>query len=129
MLRQDGTLAIADFGVAKQVSMLITDTGDGDIVGTPYYLSPEQAQGHSIDARCDLYSLGVLAYELLAGRKPYQAATARELLHLHIRAPVPPLPQAHRHLQPVINRMMAKDRGQRYASAQALLDHLDELGL
>jgi class 3 adenylate cyclase len=129
MLRQDGTLAIADFGVAKQVSMLITDTGDGDIVGTPYYLSPEQAQGHPIDARCDLYSLGVLAYEMLAGSKPYQAATARELLHLHIGAPVPQLPQPHRHLQPVIDRMMAKDREQRYASAQALLDHLAELGL
>lgn len=128
MLRQDGTLALADFGVAKQVSMLITDTGAGDIVGTPYYLSPEQAMGQPVDARCDLYSLGVLAYELLTGRKPYDAGTAEELLNLHVSAPVPLLPSPHERLQPVLQRMMAKDRDQRYPSAQSLLDDLQQYG-
>ena len=129
MLRQDGSLALADFGVAKQVSMKITDTGDGDIVGTPYYLSPEQALGQPVDARCDMYSLGVLAYELLAGRKPYHATSAQELLHLHVHAPVPLLPPQHAHLQHVMESMMAKDREQRYPSARLLLDDLAQLGM
>ncbi|MGV3572323.1 MAG: protein kinase domain-containing protein [Ramlibacter sp.] len=129
MLRQDGSLALADFGVAKQVSMKITDTGDGDIVGTPYYLSPEQALGQPVDARCDMYSLGVLAYELLTGRKPYHAPSAQELLHMHIHAPVPLLPPEHQHLQAVLEGLMAKDREQRYPSGQTLLDDLARTGL
>jgi len=129
MLRQDGTLALADFGVAKQVSMKITDTGDGDIVGTPYYLSPEQALGQPVDARCDMYSLGVLAYELLTGRKPYHASSAQELLHQHISAPVPMLPADHAHLQHVLEGLMAKDRNQRYPDAGTLLADLAQMGL
>lgn len=129
MLRQDGTLALADFGVAKQVQMKITDTGDGDIVGTPYYLSPEQALGQPVDARCDMYSLGVLAFELLTGRKPYHASSAQELLYQHINAPVPLLPPDHQHLQAVLESMMAKKREERYPSAQHLLDDLAQMGL
>jgi class 3 adenylate cyclase len=129
MLRQDGSLALADFGVAKQVSMKITDTGDGDIVGTPYYLSPEQALGHPVDARCDIYSLGVLAYELLTGRKPYHAGSAQELLRMHVQDPVPLLPPEHAQLQAVMESMMAKDREQRYPSAATLLQDLAQMGL
>jgi serine/threonine protein kinase len=129
MLRQDGSLAIADFGVAKQVVMKITDTGAGDIVGTPYYLSPEQALGRPVDARCDIYSLGVLAYELLTGRKPYHASSAQELLRMHVHEPVPLLPLELAHLQPVMESLMAKDLEQRYPSAQALLDDLAQMGL
>jgi len=127
MMRQDGMVAIADFGIAKQVSMNITDTGAGDIVGTPYYLSPEQALGKPVDARCDIYSLGVLAYEMLTGTKPYHAETARELLLQHVNAPVPALPAAHHRFQPVLDKMMAKDPAQRYESAAALLDALGGL--
>jgi len=129
MLRRDNSLALADFGVAKQVSMLITDTGDGDIVGTPYYISPEQALGHAVDARCDIYSLGVMVYEMLAGRKPYRARSVRELLNMHVHAPVPRLPPAHAHLQTVVLQMMAKKLERRYPSAQALLDDLEARGL
>ncbi|MDB5956160.1 protein kinase [Ramlibacter sp.] len=129
MLRQDGSLALADFGVAKQVSMKITDTGDGDIVGTPYYLSPEQALGHTVDARCDIYSLGVLAYELLTGRKPYHAGSAHELLRMHVQDPVPLLPPEHAQLQAVMESMMAKDREQRYPDAATLLHDLAQMGL
>lgn len=127
MLRQDGILAIADFGIAKTVGMQITDTGAGEVVGTPYYLSPEQALGHAVDARCDLYSLGVVAYEMLTGTKPYHAETARELLDLHAHAPVPTLPAAHQWFQPVLDKMLAKEPAQRYASATALLDDLNRL--
>ncbi|HYF42878.1 MAG TPA: protein kinase [Ramlibacter sp.] len=126
MMRDDGIVAIADFGVAKQVSMHLTDTGAGEIVGTPYYLSPEQALGKPVDPRCDLYSLGVMAYEMLAGRKPYHANTARELLALHVNAPVPRLPAQHQMLQPVLDRMMAKDPAERYGSATELLNALEK---
>jgi serine/threonine-protein kinase PpkA len=129
MLRKDGSLALADFGVAKQVSMLITDTGDGDIVGTPYYISPEQALGQAVDARCDIYSLGVMVYEMLAGQKPYRARSVRELLNMHVHAPVPRLPAAHARLQTVVLQMMAKKLERRYPSAQALLDDLEARGL
>jgi class 3 adenylate cyclase len=125
MVRQDGTVAIADFGIAKQVAMRITDTGAGDIVGTPYYLSPEQAQGRRVDARCDLYSLGVLAFELLAGRKPYHAANTAELLQMHVSAPVPQLPSSVAHLQPVLEQLMAKNPADRFHSAAQLLDALE----
>ncbi|MDB5899098.1 MAG: response regulator, partial [Ramlibacter sp.] len=104
-------------------------TGDGDFVGTPYYLSPEQATGQVVDARCDLYSLGVLAFELLTGRKPYHANSAQELLNMHLHAPVPLLPPEHQHLQALMESMMAKDREQRYPSAQHLLDDLALMGL
>lgn len=128
MLRQDGILAITDFGIAKQVSMQITDTGSGDVVGTPYYLSPEQALGKPVDARCDFYSLGVMAYEMLTGAKPYYAKTVRELLQLHVNAPVPRLPAPHQWFQPVLDAMMAKDPAGRYDSATALLNDLNRLG-
>ena len=129
MFRQDGSLALADFGVAKQTSMKITDTGDGDIVGTPYYLSPEQALGQPVDARCDIYSLGVLAFELLTGRKPYHAGSAQELLRMHVQDPVPMLPPEHAALQAVMESMMAKEREQRYPSAKTLLADLAQMGL
>jgi serine/threonine-protein kinase PpkA len=127
MIRQDGTVAIADFGIAKQVSMEITDTGAGEIVGTPYYLSPEQALAKPVDARCDIYSLGVLAYEMLTGSKPYQAQTAQQLLQMHVDAPIPQLPSALQRLQPVLEKMMAKDPANRYESAAQLLDALERL--
>lgn len=128
MLRHDDTLALADFGVAKHVSMLITETAHGDIIGTPYYLSPEQALGKPVDARCDLYSLGIITYEMLMRAKPYHAATAQALLDLHINAPVPQLKAPYDILQPLLNRMMAKNRDQRYPSAQELLDELAGMG-
>jgi serine/threonine-protein kinase PpkA len=127
MIRQDGMVAIADFGIAKQVSMQITDTGAGEIVGTPYYLSPEQALGEPVDARCDIYSLGIVAYEMLTGHKPFQADSAQDLLRMHVRAPIPQLPAPLAHLQPVLDKMLAKDPGSRYQSAGALLDALEAL--
>jgi class 3 adenylate cyclase len=128
MMRQDGILAIADFGVAKQTAMHLTDTGAGEIVGTPYYLSPEQAMGRPVDQRCDIYSLGVMAYEMFTGGKPYRASTAEALLDLHIQAPVPLLPPQVAWFQGVLDRMMAKDPEQRFANASELLDALTELG-
>jgi serine/threonine protein kinase len=127
MLRKDGSLALADFGIAKHVSMSITDTAHGDIVGTPYYLSPEQAAGRPVDQRCDLYSLGVIFYEMLTGRKPYRADSVEGLLDLHANGPVPRLHAVHERLQPLLDRLMAKDCAQRYQDARELLADLARL--
>jgi class 3 adenylate cyclase len=127
MLRADGLLALTDFGVAKQTSMKLTDTGAGEIVGTPYYISPEQILAEPVGPRCDIYSLGVMAYEMLTGQKPYKASSAQALLEMHVHAPVPQLPPQHKRLQPLLDRMMAKDPSQRFASATEVLDALEEL--
>jgi serine/threonine-protein kinase PpkA len=129
MLRVDGTLALGDFGIAKHTSITMTDTSHGSVVGTPYYLSPEQATGDPVDRRCDLYSLGVIFYEMLTGSKPYRAQTPRELLDLHVNGPVPLLRPPYDGLQPLLDRLMAKNREERYANAQEFLDDLARLGL
>jgi serine/threonine-protein kinase PpkA len=124
LVRDDGIVALTDFGIAKHVGMLITDTGAGDVVGTPYYLSPEQAMGNRVDARADLYSLGVMLFEMLTGTKPYHAESARELLRKHVEEPVPELPAALQWCQPLLDRLMAKEPQQRCESASRLLEEL-----
>jgi len=125
LVRDDGIVALTDFGIAKHVEMLITDTGAGDVVGTPYYLSPEQAMGSRVDARADLYSLGVMLFEMLTGEKPYHAESARELLRKHVEEPVPVLPANLQWCQPLLARLMAKDPLERFESASQVLEELE----
>jgi len=133
MRRLDGTVALADFGIAKSMlqaeNMAFTETRHGDVVGTPYYLSPEQAAGKQITPQSDLYSLGVMMFEMLAGQRPFRAETLDLLLARHMTAPTPELPPAHATLQPVVERLMAKQPQDRHASAQALLADLDQRSL
>ncbi len=89
-------------------------TQTGAVVGTPHYMSPEQARGRSIDGRSDLYSLGIVLYELLVGRVPYQADDSLAVGIMHISQPVPELPDALAHLQPLISRMLAKQPEDRW---------------
>jgi serine/threonine protein kinase len=100
--------------------MALTETRHGDVVGTPYYLSPEQAAGGAITPQSDLYSLGVMMFEMLAGERPFRAESLDLLLARHMTAPTPELPVAHAALQPVVERLMAKQPKGRHASAQAL---------
>ena len=90
MLRVDGTLCLIDFGLAKANELEAELTGSREIFGTPYYMSPEQGHAELIDARSDLYSLGVVFYEMLIGRKPYTGSTAMEVIYKHKRAELPP---------------------------------------
>jgi len=121
MVRSNGMLAIADFGIAKKPTSQLSQTHHGEVFGTPYYLSPEQATSGIVDERSDLYSLGVMFYEILTGTKPYRAADIEGLLYQHLNAPVPTLPESLAYLQPLLDRTMAKDPDMRFASADELV--------
>jgi DNA-binding response OmpR family regulator/tRNA A-37 threonylcarbamoyl transferase component Bud32 len=124
MFRADDSLAIVDFGIAKMMSDVNSLTQTGHILGTPYYLSPEQAQGDTLDGRSDLYSAGVMMFEMLTRRRPFTATTPIALVNKHIREPVPRLPAGMERYQELIDKLMAKSASARYANAQALLDYL-----
>lgn len=127
MLRDDGSVVLIDFGLARSLLAGDGSTRTGVLRGSPYYMSPEQAQGEPLDARTDLYSLGVILYEMLAGRKPYLGASAIDVLQQHVMAPVPELPVHHLVYQPLLERLMSKSREQRIASCDELLRALDQM--
>jgi DNA-binding response OmpR family regulator/tRNA A-37 threonylcarbamoyl transferase component Bud32 len=128
MFRADDSLAIVDFGIAKMISDVNSLTQTGHILGTPYYLSPEQAQGSALDGRSDLYSAGVMTFEMLTQRRPFTATTPIALVNKHIREPVPRLPVGMERYQELIDRLMAKRAEERFVNAQQLLDFLPGLG-
>ncbi len=127
MLRDDGSVVLIDFGLARSLLSGDGSTRTGVLRGSPYYMSPEQAQGEALDARTDLYSLGVMLYEMLAGKKPYLGASAIDVLQQHVMAPVPELPMQHLPYQPLLERLMAKSREQRIVSCDELLAALEQM--
>jgi len=121
MLRNDGEVVLTDFGVAKWLDRKAEQTLHGEILGTPYYISPEQAQCAEVTPRTDLYSLGVIFYEMLTGDRPYRGETIPEILAQHVTAPVPRLPGALAGYQPLVDGMLAKRPEDRFANADTLL--------
>jgi len=121
MVRQDSSLALVDFGSAKYVDANSTITISRQVRGTPFYMSPEQAAGDNLDGRSDLYSLGVIAYELLTGDKPFRGQTVFEILEQHEKAPIPRLPERLAEWQPLIDALLAKSPANRPATATAAL--------
>ncbi len=117
MLRADKSLALIDFGLAKHMRLQQEITDSGEIFGTPYYMSPEQGRGNEVDHRSDIYSLGVIFYEMLTGTKPYRAANAMGIIFKHSEAPIPLLPPRLAKYQAVLNLLMAKKRDDRLQSA------------
>jgi len=127
MLRADGTVALIDFGLAKQLALESEITANGEIFGTPYYMSPEQGHGRTVDERSDLYSLGIIFFELLTGRKPYVAATPMAVIYQHVHAKLPPLPVEHALWSPIWERLAAKRPQDRFQSAAELIAAIDRL--
>jgi DNA-binding NarL/FixJ family response regulator len=124
MLREDNSPVLIDFGLARRSLDEIGSTGIGQVLGSPYYISPEQAQGQRVDVRTDLYSLGVMFYEMLTGQRPYGGRSAVAIMSQHTTAPVPSLPESTAMQQPLLDRLMAKQQSARYASADELLADL-----
>jgi hypothetical protein len=121
MLRPDGTVSLIDFGLAKANENDISLTGTREIFGTPYYMSPEQGHAEIIDARSDLYSLGVVFYEMLIGRKPFNGATAMEVIYKHKRVELPEIAPEFASYEGLLRGLLAKSPDNRFQSARALL--------
>jgi serine/threonine protein kinase len=127
MLRTDGSICLIDFGLAKNNETDAELTGTREIFGTPYYMSPEQGHAELIDARSDLYSLGVIYYEMLIGRKPYTGASAMEVIYKHRRAQLPEIPPQFASYEGILRRLLAKVPADRFQSAHELLDAIASL--
>ena len=126
MFRSDGSVALVDFGIAK----ILGDPGmtqQGTLLGTPAYMSPEAIAGGVVSPRSDLYSAGILLYQMLAKTAPFQGSSAQEIMLQHINAPVPPLPRSQDDFQELVDVLLAKDPEARPASAAATLKFIDQL--
>ncbi|MBR9912659.1 MAG: SUMF1/EgtB/PvdO family nonheme iron enzyme [Gammaproteobacteria bacterium] len=114
LFRADGSAVLTDFGVARTLSDASRVTSIGTVVGTPYYMSPEQARGTPLDGRADLYSLGVLLYEMLTGSAPFRADDAVAIAIMHLTAAPPKLPPQHASVQPLLDKLLAKQADDRF---------------
>ncbi len=117
MVRADGSVALIDFGLAKRAEREIAITARTKISGTPFYMSPEQGHGNTVDARSDIYSLGAMFFELLTGDKPFTGDTAMGVIYQHAQAAIPSLPDHLSHYQDLIDRLLAKKPEDRLQSA------------
>lgn len=143
MVRPDGLVKVLDFGLAKLTETAVTQsefdtqvtsdasfkTGPGILLGTVAYMSPEQLRGHEADSRCDLFSLGVLFYELIAGRRPFTGETSSHVVVAILEKDPPPLtqfaPETSSEIQRIIGKLLSKDAAQRYQSARDLMTELE----
>ncbi|MCP5424145.1 MAG: protein kinase [Gammaproteobacteria bacterium] len=125
MFREDGSAVLTDFGIAKALGGSTIMTATGVSIGTPKYMSPEQIRGEQVDTRSDIYSVGVLFYELLVGRPPFAAEDTFALAFKHVTEPIPQLPDHLRAYQPIIDGLLAKKPEDRFSSAEEFLEALD----
>jgi serine/threonine protein kinase len=127
LFRQDGTALLSDFGIVKVVGRRTVDTRTGMSVGSPHYMSPEQASGKKISPASDLYSLGIVFYEMLTGQVPFDAEESIAVALKHLKEQPRPLPSGLRRFQPVMNKLLAKNEKKRFADAAALQRALVQL--
>jgi serine/threonine protein kinase len=126
MRRDDGTVALIDFGISHQIGDML-NAAAGQIAGTPYYISPEQARGQPTDERTDLYALGVILYQMLTGEKPFTGDTTNAILDQHYNAAVPRLPPQLAAYQALLDKLLAKDAAQRLANAREVMETIEHL--
>ncbi len=127
LFHRDGTPVLTDFGVAKQVEADSRLTRDGTTLGSPYYISPEQAECKPLDGRADIYSLGVILYEMLTGKKPYEGSSDIQIIIAHLTEPVPSLPPELDRYQELLDRMIAKEPDERFASAGEMVEYIQTI--
>ena len=127
LFRNDGRVVLADFGIAKAMDGSNSSTVAGASIGTPDYMSPEQARGEPVDGRTDLYSLGTVLYEMLVGHPPYQASDPFTVALMHVTQPVPELPEEFAWLQPLLSGLMAKQPAERFNTGAAFVDAVHKL--
>lgn len=124
MLRDDGSVALIDFGVAKHAQRRLEHTQHGEIVGSPYYMSPEQAACKPVSPASDIYAMGAIFYEMVTGRRPYTSETMEGILNLHLHAPTPRFEPKYAEFQELLDRTMHKDPAQRFSSARAVVEYI-----
>jgi eukaryotic-like serine/threonine-protein kinase len=131
LLGPDGRPVLTDFGIARAVSGYVAATGFTMTIGTPAYLSPEQAQGRALDGRSDLYSLGITMYRAITGEVPFKSTDWFELARMHVEDRPEPLrvkrPDLSKRLERIILRLLAKHPNDRYPDARALLEDLNDV--
>lgn len=125
LFREDGTAILADFGIAKATESTSKMTATGTVIGTPHYMSPEQAQGQTVGSYSDFYSLGVVFYEMLTGGLPYDADSTIAIVFKHITEPVPHLDTAHAKFQPLLDTLLAKDQKDRYHTGREIIADIE----
>jgi serine/threonine-protein kinase PpkA len=123
MFRTDGSLAIVDFGIAKHIDA-VDRTAHGEIVGTPRYMSPEQVQGRALDLRTDIYSAGVLLFQMLTGKHMFQGESAIEVAMHHVNTAAPALPEHLAQYQRLMDKLVEKDRDARFRNADEVIGFL-----
>ncbi|HRQ65640.1 MAG TPA: protein kinase [Xanthomonadaceae bacterium] len=127
LLREDAAAALTDFGIARAADAMSSMTRTGSVIGTPHYMSPEQARGQPLDGRADLYSLGIVLYELLLGEVPFAGDEALAVGIKHLTAPVPRLPDLLSPLQPILDGLMAKDPEQRFQNGATVAAAIESI--
>jgi serine/threonine protein kinase len=127
LFRKDGTPLLTDFGIARQLDQDVRLTLDRTALGSPHYLSPEQAECKPVDGRSDIYGLGIIFYEMLTGRKPFQGDSPIEVILAHLTRPVPSLPADLSAYQELLDRMIAKVPSARYQTAGDMVKAIRKL--
>jgi len=131
LIRSDGTAVLTDFGIARAVSGYVASTGVNMTIGTPHYISPEQAQGRPLDQRADFYALGVTLYKAATGEVPFSSTDWFELARMHVEDPPPSLrkkrPELSKRFERLVVKCLAKHPDDRYANAAELRADLDEI--
>lgn len=130
LISKKGEVKLADFGTARIMGMDTSLTQTGQVIGTPDYMSPEQIRGEALDSACDIYSLGIIGYELVTGCRPYVADSAVAIAFKHLSEPLPPFGEKLKHIpgwyRALIEKATAKDRKQRFQNGREFLAELQK---